>query len=54
MHLKKAENECKFWLEPVKLSKNYGFSSKALKKIEQIITDHLDYLVEKYHEFHKR
>jgi hypothetical protein len=28
---------CKFWLEPVVLSKNHGFTSKELNTIREII-----------------
>ena len=38
IHVLKAENEAKYWLEPaVELAENYGFSSKELKKIQEII-----------------
>lgn len=38
IHVVKAECEAKFWLEPVvELCDNYGFSSKDIKKISQII-----------------
>ena len=38
IHVVKAENEAKFWLEPsIELAENYGFSNKDLKKITQII-----------------
>ena len=33
IHVVKAENEAKFWLEPeIELAENYGFGSKDLKK----------------------
>lgn len=38
IHVVKAENEAKFWLEPsIELAENYGFGNKDLKKITQII-----------------
>jgi hypothetical protein len=37
VHVKSAENQAKFWLEPVSLAYNYGFTSKELGKIEGII-----------------
>jgi len=33
VHVQKDRMVCKFWLEPVVLSNNYGFSSKELSKI---------------------
>ena len=33
IHVVKAENEAKFWLEPsIELAENYGFGNKDLKK----------------------
>ena len=41
IHVVKAENEAKFWLEPeIELAENYGFGSKDLKKITNIIEEH--------------
>ena len=38
IHVVKAENEAKFWLEPViELAENFGFSSKEIKKITQMV-----------------
>lgn len=38
IHVIKVENEAKFWLEPViELVENYGFNSKEVKKITQIV-----------------
>lgn len=38
IHVVKAECEAKFWLEPtIELAENYGFSSKELKQIYQIL-----------------
>ena len=40
IHVVKAENEAKFWLEPeIELAENYGFGSKDLKKITNIIEE---------------
>ena len=41
IHVVKAENEAKFWLEPhIELAENYGFGNKELKKIIKIIEDY--------------
>lgn len=38
IHVVKAENEAKFWLEPtVELAENFGFSSKEIKKITKMV-----------------
>lgn len=43
IHVIKAENEAKIWLEPeVELARNDGFESKEIKKIIQISTQYAD------------
>lgn len=38
VHVIKAENEAKFWLEPnITLANNYGFSDKEIKNITKIV-----------------
>ncbi|HED05308.1 MAG TPA: DUF4160 domain-containing protein [Ignavibacteria bacterium] len=39
MHVRvsKGNMVCKFWIEPIALAKNYGFSAKELNKIMKII-----------------
>ncbi len=37
IHVEKAENIAKFWLEPVSLAVNHGFSSSEISLIEKMI-----------------
>ena len=38
VHVVKAENEAKFWLEPViELAENSGFNNKEIKKITKMV-----------------
>lgn len=40
IHIVKAENEAKYWLEPdIELAENFGFSSKELSFIEKILKE---------------
>ena len=40
IHIVKAENEAKFWLEPeIELAENFGFNSKELSFIEKILSE---------------
>ena len=49
IHVVKAGNEAKFWLEPqIDLAENYGFSSKELRKIEDIINAYGNRFKEQY------
>lgn len=43
IHVVKAENETKYWLEPdIELAENFGFSSKELSFIEKILKENGD------------
>lgn len=43
IHIVKAENEAKYWLEPdLELAENFGFSSKELSFIEKILKENGD------------
>ncbi|WP_397232529.1 DUF4160 domain-containing protein [Pelodictyon phaeoclathratiforme] len=37
MHVSKESKICKFWVEPLSLAKNHGFSSKELNAIYKVI-----------------
>jgi hypothetical protein len=50
VHISRAEMTCKFWLEPVVLAKNYGFSAKDLNKIRKIIIENVDVIIEAWYE----
>jgi hypothetical protein len=41
---------CKFWLEPIALSKNSGFPPKELNAIRRIIEANLTQILEAWHE----
>lgn len=41
---------CKFWLEPVTLAANHGFSVRELNQIRATIEKHLTRILEAWHE----
>jgi hypothetical protein len=41
---------CKFWIEPVALAGNYGFSARELSTIRRIIMRNRDRIMEAWHE----
>jgi hypothetical protein len=41
---------CKFWLTPVALSVNHGFSPRELNRIRTLIVEHLACILEAWHE----
>ena len=50
VHIQREKLICKFWLEPITLSKNNGFSPKELNTIRQIIHYNGDKFLEAWDE----
>ena len=42
VHVRRDRAVCKFWLEPVALAYNNGFSAKELNRIRAVIVANLD------------
>jgi hypothetical protein len=51
IHADKAGNQAKFWLEPLQLAKNAGFSRSELNEIYDILRDHRQELLTKWNEY---
>jgi len=50
IHVERDKKACKFWLDPISLSKNWGFSPHELNKISQLIQTHYVILIEAWRE----
>ena len=50
VHVRRERMICKFWLTPVELSANHGFSARELNRIRAIILDNLERILEAWHE----
>ena len=50
VHVARENMEAKFWLEPVRVARNYGFRSKEQDKILRLLENHLDYILEAWNE----
>ena len=50
VHVRRERKVCKFWLEPVVLSRNDGFSAKELNRIRSLILDNLERILESWDE----
>jgi Domain of unknown function (DUF4160) len=46
VHVDRDCDSVKFWLSPVSLAKNIGFGARELRKIEKIVNEHQDLLLE--------
>ncbi len=50
VHVDRDDDSAKFWLVPVRLAHNLGFSSRQLRTVERIIRDHQAALLEAWNE----
>jgi hypothetical protein len=50
IHIEKAENYAKFWINPLFVAENFGFLSKELREISEIIEDNEVLIREKWNE----
>lgn len=51
IHVHRDRNSVKFWLEPVRLSKNWGFPAHELRKIRRIVEEHQTELLEAWNDY---
>ena len=50
VHVRRERKTCKFWLDPVVLATNDGFSPRELNQIRAIITQHQTQIQEAWRE----
>src|SRR5439155_23311495 len=49
VHVDRDDLSAKFWLEPVGLARNFGFSPKELRRIQNLVIQHQATLLEAWH-----
>ena len=49
IHIDRESLSVKFWLEPVDVAKNLGFKAKELRKIQSVVQDNQNLLLEAWH-----
>ncbi|RME50668.1 MAG: DUF4160 domain-containing protein [Caldilineae bacterium] len=42
VHVARERYEAKFWLDPLHVARNYGFSRAELRRIERLLEGHLN------------
>ena len=50
VHVRRDRQTCKYWLEPLALCKNQGFSPHELNEIRRLIQSHLPLILDAWHE----
>ena len=51
IHVKRDRHVAKFWLEPIELAKNLGFADHEVGRMERLVTEHREFLIEAWHEY---
>jgi len=51
VHVRRENKVAKFWLDPVALQKTGRFSRTELNRIARLVSEHREYLLERWHEF---
>lgn len=54
IHVQRERRLAKFWLEPVALVRNVGFTAQELRKIERLVGENRDQFAEAWHEYFGR
>ena len=51
VHVERDDNKAKFWLTPVRLQFNGGFSRSEIGRIQKLVEEHRDELLEGWNGF---
>ncbi len=51
VHVERDECEAKFWLDPIRLQHSHGFSASEINKIEKLVIENQQDLLEIWNEF---
>jgi len=52
VHVERDDLEAKFWLDPVSLAKNYGFSAQDLNELARMVKTNKDIFLKAWIKFH--
>jgi hypothetical protein len=51
IHVRAGADEYKFWLQPVQIAANYGFNGRELNRIQRLVADNHDVLLETWNDY---
>jgi hypothetical protein len=51
IHVERDESEAKYWLDPVELQRSAGFAASELNRIEQLVRDNQQLLLDAWNEY---
>ena len=52
IHIERDDLECKYWLEPAALARNYGFPGAELNKLAELASVHQSELLMAWQQYH--
>ena len=52
IHVEREDLEAKFWLRPVSLAANHGFSASELRDLQRLVEEHCQTLLAAYIRIH--
>jgi hypothetical protein len=51
IHIDRERMSAKFWLQPIGLARNHGFSPRELRQVERLVEEHQTELMEAWNEY---
>ena len=51
VHVERDDCEAKFWLDPLRLTRSHGFAANEINKIEKLILETQQHLLDSWNEF---
>jgi hypothetical protein len=52
VHVDRDDHSAKFWLAPLGVARNIGFSAKELNRVLRLVHDHRESLLEAWDDYH--
>jgi len=51
IHVEKADNYAKFWLEPNALVRSIGYNARELYQLRELVAEHKNLFLKRWHEY---
>ncbi|MBM3145610.1 MAG: DUF4160 domain-containing protein [Chloroflexi bacterium] len=51
VHVERAENNAKYWLEPVRLQRSGGFSRKEINRIQKLVEENQERFLDQWYDY---
>lgn len=52
VHVDRDDDSAKVWLDPVGIAQNFGFRAHELRRIERLVVENQETLLEAWHGYH--